>query len=215
MTKLFKLFAVFAFLLFTACSTATIYTKPEFSNVTNTHKTIAILPFTVNIDSKHQSKEFTLEVAKKSERDEAYMFQQQIYSQFLKRQAQGKYTVEFQDADQTNAVLAQYGITYENISSCTKSDIAHKLGVDAVISGTIRRSKPMSSGGAIALGVLFGSWGSTNRVDITINLHNGSNNDLLWKYDHQASGTIGSSPEELAKSLMNSISKQFPYKKEK
>ncbi len=111
--------------------------------------------------------------------------------------------------------MAQYGITSDNISSYTKSDIAHKLGVDAVISGTIRRSKPMSSGSAIALGVLFGAWGSTNRVDITINLHDGSNNVLLWKYDHQASGTIGSSPEELAKSLMNSISKQFPYRKEK
>lgn len=215
MNTLFKLLAVCTFLLFTACSTATIYTKPEFTTITDTHKSVAILPFIVNIDSKHQSKEFTLEVAKKSERDEAFMFQQQIYSQFLKRQAQGKYTVEFQDADHTNTLLAQSGITYENISSYTKSDIAHKLGVDAVISGTIRRSKPISSGSAIALGVLFGTWGSTNRVDITINLHNGSNNDLLWKYDHQASGSIGSSPEELAKSLMNSISKKFPYQKEK
>ncbi len=215
MNTLFKLLAVCTFLLFTACSTATIYTKPEFTTITDTHKSVAILPFIVNIDSKHQSKEFTLEVAKKSERDEALMFQQQIYSQFLKRQAQGKYTVEFQDADHTNTLLAQSGITYENISSYTKSDIAHKLGVDAVISGTIRRSKPISSGSAIALGVLFGTWGSTNRVDITINLHNGSNNDLLWKYDHQASGSIGSSPEELAKSLMNSISKKFPYQKEK
>ncbi len=186
MNTLFKLLAVCTFLLFTACSTATIYTKPEFTTITDTHKSVAILPFIVNIDSKHQSKEFTLEVAKKSERDEALMFQQQIYSQFLKRQAQGKYTVEFQDADHTNTLLAQSGITYENISSYTKSDIAHKLGVDAVISGTIRRSKPISSGSAIALGVLFGTWGSTNRVDITINLHNGSNNDLLWKYDHQA-----------------------------
>jgi hypothetical protein len=215
MNKLFKLLAVLTFVLFTACSTATIYTKPEFTNVTSTHKTVAILPFIVNIDSKHQSKEFTPEIAKKSERDEAYLFQQQIFSQFLKRQSQGKYTVEFQDTDQTNTLLSQSGITYDNISSYTKSDIAHKLGVDAVISGTIRRSKPMSSGSAIALGVLFGAWGSTNRVDITINLHNGTNSDLLWKYDHQASGSIGSSPEELAKSLMNSISKKFPYRIEK
>lgn len=200
-------------LLLMGCNNPTIYTKNDFSRVTDRHKLVAILPFSVSIDSKNQSKEFTLDMARKMERDEAYLFQQQIYSQFLKQQSKGKYTVEFQDIEFSNARLAQAGITYENINSHTKNEIAKILGVDSAISGTIKRSKPMSSGSAIAIGVLFGVWGNTNRVDIGISLHNGADSNLLWKYDHQASGSIGSSPESLAKDLMKGISKDFPYKK--
>jgi TolB-like protein len=215
MVKMIRTVAFFAIFLFIGCVKPTIYTKPEFSDITKSHKKVAVLPFVVTIDSKNQSKEFTIDVARKAERDEAYMFQQQIYSQFLKQQSKGMYTVEFQDTDHSNTLLSKSGITYENLSNYTKSDIARYLGVDAVISGTIRRSKPMSSAGAIVLGLLGGFWGSTNRVDVTINLHDGSNGDLLWKYDHEASGSIGSSSEGLAKSLMKGISKDFPYKKQK
>jgi hypothetical protein len=87
------------------------------------------------------------------------------------------------------------------------------LGVDAMISGTIRRSQPMSTGAAIAVGVLFGVSGETNRVDVNVNLHDGATGKLLWKYDHHESGALGSSSEGLAKSLMKGISKKFPYKR--
>lgn len=213
MLSAFRSVFVVAILLLVGCSNPTIYTKGDFSQATSSHKTVAILPFSVSIDSKNQSKEFTLDMARKLERDEAYLFQQQIYSQFLKQQAKGKYTVEFQDIEYSNARLAQAGIIYDNMNAHTKTEIAKVLGVESVISGTIKRSKPMSSGSAIAVAVLFGAWGSTNRVDIGIALHNGTDSNLLWKYDHQASGSIGSSPESLAKVLMKGISKDFPYKK--
>jgi hypothetical protein len=214
MNRAYQIVTVLFLLLLVGCNNPTIYTKNDFSKVTNSHKTVAILPFSVSIDSKNQSKEFTLEMARKSEKDESYLFQQQIYSQFLKQQSKGKYTVEFQDVEYTNARLSQAGITYDNMNASTKQDISKKLGVDAVISGTIKRSKPMSSGSAIAIGVLFGAWGNTNRVDISMGLHNGNDSSLLWKYDHQASGSIGSSSEALAKDLMKGISKDFPYKKD-
>ena len=214
MLKYLRILSVLAVFVFAGCAEPTIYTKPEFSDVTKSHQKVAILPFIVTIDSKNQSKEFTLEVAKKSERDEAYLFQQQMYSRFLKQQAKGMYTVDFQDTEYSNTVLAKSGITYDNISTYTKSDIAKILGVDAVIYGTIKRSKPMSGAGAVVMAILIGVSGSTNRVDVTINLHDGMSNELLWKYDHEASGSLGSSPEGLAKSLMKGISKDFPYKKD-
>ncbi len=206
-----------AFMLFSlsACTKPTIYTKADFSEGTKSHKKVALLPFVVSIDTKHQSKDFTIDVAKKAEQDESEIFQEKLYAQFLERQAKGKYTIEFQDIDKTNTILFKSGVTLANIDSFTKGEIAEKLGVDSVISGTIRRSKPMSSGGAIVLGLFLGAWGSTNRVDIALNIHNRKNSDLLWKYDFQASGSVGSSAEGLAKSLMKGISKEFPYKTEK
>jgi len=201
------------FLFLTACSSGEIYTKSDFSDITNSHKRVAILPFNVSYDPKSISREFTIETAKKSEKEESVIFQQNIYAQFLKRQNQGKYTVEFQDVDDTNAILKRNGISYDNISSYTKAEIANKLGVDAVISGSIRRSKPMSTTGAVVMTLFFGFGGNTNRIDINMTLHNGTDGKLLWKYDNDRGAGLGSSAEAIAKSLMNNISKNFPYMK--
>lgn len=217
-THMFKYLRIISFLaifVFVGCASPTIYTKPEFSDVTKSHQKVAILPFTVNIDSKNQSKDFTIEMAKKAEKDEGYLFQQQIYAQFLKQQSKGRYTVNFQDVEYTNSRLYKSGITYENIVNYSKSDLARILEVDAIISGVIKRTKPMSGTGAAVLGILVGYWGATNKVDVSLNVYDGKSSDLLWKYDHEASGSLGSSPEGLAKSLMKGISKDFPYKKEK
>jgi hypothetical protein len=211
MLKYLRVLSFLALLVFAGCAEPTIYTKPEFSDVTKSHQKVAILPFTVNIDSKNQSKEFTVEMARKAEKDEGYLFQQQIYAQFLKQQSKGRYTVSFQDVEYTNAVLSKGSITYENMSTYKKSDLAKLLEVDAVISGTIKRSKPMSGAGVAVLGILTGFWGATNKVDVSLNVYDGKSDELLWKYDHETSGSIGSSPESLAKSLMKGISKDFPY----
>lgn len=213
MLKYLRMLSFLAVFVFVGCAQPTIYTKPEFSNVTKSHKKVAIMPFTVTIDSKNQSKEFTVEMAKKAEKDEGYLFQQQIYAQFLKQHSKGRYTVDFQDVEFTNSLLNKSGISYDNFMSYTKSDLARILGVDAVISGTIKRSKPMSGTGAAVLGILVGYWGATNEVNVSLNLYDGNSSDLLWKYDHDAAGSVGSSPESLAKSLMKGISKDFPYKK--
>lgn len=61
-----------------------------------------------------------MERAKKSEPDEASIFQQQIYFHCLKRDAQGTYNVELQDTDQRETLLTLYGILDEIISSRTK-----------------------------------------------------------------------------------------------
>lgn len=108
--------------------------------------------------------------------------------------------------------MAKYAVDYDNIDHYTKMELREMLNVDAMISGTIRRSRPMSTGAAIATAILFGVAGNTNRVDINVNLHDGASGKLLWKYDHSESGSLGSSSEGMAKSLMKGISKKFPYK---
>jgi hypothetical protein len=212
-SKVKSVVALMLFFLLAACSTADMYTKPEFADVTKTHKRVAILPFAVSFDAKSISKDFTVEAAKKAEKDESTLFQKSLYTQFLKREKEGKYTVAFQDVDETNTLLSKAGITYDNMSSFTKAELASKLGVDAVISGSIHRSKPMSTTGAVVMTLLVGFGGNTNKVNVNMALHNGSNGDLLWKYDNDRAGGLGSSSEEIAKSLMNNISKNFPYMK--
>ncbi len=191
-------------------SCASIYTSPEFTQVRREHQTVAILPFDVAIQSKKLPKGMTYEMLREQEKDEAYTVQTTCYTYFLKRQQD--YSVKFQDVDKTNAILAERGITYEKLKETSKEKIAEILGVDAVVSGKVSRSQPMSTAGAIAVGVLFGAAAPTNEVLVDFTIHNGIDSNLLWKYNHKVSGGLGSSSQSLAESLMKHISKKFPYK---
>ena len=92
-----------------------------------------------------------------------------------------------------------------------RSKLANILGVDAIMQDRLNTEKPMSDGAAVAVGLLVGYWGSTNNVQTTINIHDGSSGDLLWKYDYTASGSVGSSTTKLVDALMKNATKKFPY----
>ena len=134
-----------------------------------------------------------------------------MYSWFLRRSDKYHYTVKFQDISKTNALLKQANINYTDLRTKSKEELAKLLGVDATISSSVRMDKPMSEGAAIAVGLLVGAWGSTNNVTTSINIHEGTKGDLMWKYDYQASGSVGSSTESLVNGLMRNASKKFPY----
>ncbi len=209
----FRLFAAATLLLLlTACAGPSIYTNESFSNYQNEHKLVAVLPYDVEIQLKKLPEGLTADDLEKMEEEEGFLFQQQLYAQFLERYGKGKYTVGFQDVEKTNILLERAGIDYEKISRHTKEELAETLGVDAVISGDIKRSKPMSTGWAVASTVLIG-WGTTNTVNVNMRIHDGKNGEMIWSYDHDASGGVASSAEGLAKALMRNVSKKFPYKK--
>jgi len=198
---------------FTLSACATVYTSEDFSTYQAEHETVAILPYTVNITLKELPEGMTEDDINSMEIEESLSFQKVLYSQFLSRQAKGEYTVEFQDVDKTNTILARNDINADGLMRYTKDEVATLLGVDSVISGTITRSKPMSTGGAIASTIFFG-FGSTNQVHVNMTLHDGATGDLLWSYDHELAGGLGSSPEGVAKSLMKEIAKKFPYRRQ-
>lgn len=195
----------------TSCG-PTIYKSQDFSASKQTVKVIAILPFTVSIDSKRLPKGTTIETLRESQEKTGYDIQNNVYTWLL--QHQKEYSVTFQDIDKTNAILKKANINYDNMLAQEKGDLCKLLGVDAIISGKSIMSKPMSEGSAIAVGILTGGFGATNKTDVTITIHD-NNSALLWKYDHQVSGSLGSSPEKLTNSLMKKSSKKFPYNKKK
>ena len=69
----------------------------------------------------------------------------------------------------------------------------------------------MSDGAAMAVGVAFGVWGSTNKANAVINIHEGETGNLMWKYQYEAEGSVGSSPDNLVDALMRNASRNFPY----
>lgn len=190
-----------------------IFTSPNFATVKRKHKTVALLPFDVTVSMKKLPKGVTVEQVKADEEKTAFTAQSNAYTYFLKEMGRDKYTVDFQDIDKTNATLVKSDINYSALKSKTKDELCKLLGVDAVITGKITLEKPMNEGAAIALGLLVGFWGNTNKVITNLSIHDSMDGKLLWKYDWEANGSVGSSTESLTRALMRNVSKKFPYKK--
>lgn len=208
----FLYLCLFAFVL-SSCG-PTIYMAPNFESVKLKHRELAILPFDVLITAKKLPKGMTAEGIQEEQKNTGFSIQNHSYTYFLKEMSKNKYTVTFQDIDKTNALLSKAGISYEKLHEFSKEELCKTLGVDAVISGKVTMDKPMSEGGAVALGLLFGVWTSTNKVNVAMTIHDKTNSNLLWKYDWVAEGSIGSNSESLTKGLMKNVSKKFPYKRD-
>jgi hypothetical protein len=190
----------------------TIYKAQDFDTRTAGHKTVAILPAEVSISLRpNEMKNTTTEQLRESEEKTGLSIQDKMYTWFLKRSGKFKYTVTFQDISRTNALLLQAGIKYADMQAKTKDELARLLGVDAVITTKASMKKPMSDGAAVALGLLVGAWGPTNDVQTSIVINEAQKGDLVWKYDYNASGSVGSNTDRLVNALMRNASRKFPY----
>lgn len=199
-------------LFFASCG-PTIYKSSNFDDALAKHKTVAILPAAVTIKLRpNEAKKMTADQVADLDMKTGLTFQDKMYGWLLRKSDKYHYTVTFQDINKTNALLKKANITYADLASTDRSALAKALGVDAVIQDDIRMEKPMSDGAAVAVGLLVGAWGATNKVETTINIHDGRSGNLLWKYDYEASGSVGSSTDKLVDALMRNASKKFPYK---
>lgn len=205
------LFAAFALLVLASCGPQ-IYKSADFSSALTKHKTVAILPAEVNIQLRpNQAKGMTAEQMEDMRLKTAYDVQEKMQGWFLRRGEKYHYTVAFQDVIKTNAILKEAGIAYADLKTTDRAKLANVLGVDAVMQDRLSMEKPMSEGAAVAVGLLVGAWGNTNKVATTINIHDGSSGNLLWKYNYEASGSVGSSTTRLVDALMRNATKKFPY----
>lgn len=202
--------------LATQAQTREIYTNNNFKTLAQSHKTLAILPFVVKLQLRPQevTKNGGPEGVAKLEQREGLDVQQALHSYFLKQKSANDLTVDVQDPTRTNALLAQSGLTPEQLAIQTPEQLALLLGVDGIISGTFASTQPMSNGAAIALNLVVGMSGPTNTGKLLINIHDGKSGELLWKYDKSLSRGFGSDTNTIVTTIMRKASRQFPYSKE-
>ncbi|MFI0430401.1 hypothetical protein [Mariniflexile sp. HMF6888] len=214
MKKILVSFLLFAFIQNVLAQT-NLYENPNFDAIASTHKIIAIVPFKTQVKLRpKQMKDMSAEQLNRVEKSEGESIQSAMYSWFLKRKKRGDLqSLEVQDPRTTTAMLKKQNIDYNNIMDFTPQDLAKILGVDAVISGDFETNKPMSEGASVALGVLFGFFGSTNSATINMSVHNAADGVLLWNYNKKVSGSIGSNTEDLINVLMRKASRRLAYTK--
>ncbi|MEX2231596.1 MAG: hypothetical protein WD824_05520 [Cyclobacteriaceae bacterium] len=192
--------------------TREIYVNPAFNELTKDHKKLAILPFKIIMKLRpKQMEQMTEAQLAQLQKDEGLAVQSALQTYFLKRKEQHDFEVSFLDLQTTNAQLAKNNIDQSNLDQFTPKELAEILGVDAIITGILSTDKPMSEGASAALGILVGIYGPTNSGKCTININEGANGDLLWKYEKTLSRSLGSDTNTIINTIMRKASRQLPY----
>lgn len=188
-----------------------IYEAPGLKEKIAAHQTVAILPFDFTIRYKRLPKNVTEEMIAEQQRQDARNIQASMYT-FLLRKI-GDYAVSFQDVARTNALLNKLDISTDNIGSFTKDELCRILEVDAVISGSVLTDRPLSESAAIAIGVVTGLWLNDKETDTVITLHNGTDGELLWRFDRTVAGNSFNTTDQLVNIIMRQVARNFPYSK--
>lgn len=189
-----------------------IYENRRFDELSANHEVLAIIPFFADLDLKRNVDRNELrELAQK----EGYAVQNALETYFSKRKKRKKFNVEFQNIEDTNAILAQNGITYENLDIHTVKDLCKILKVDGIISGNLNLNILLSKGVPTNFSLLDYFSGDANYGRIGVKVSDGDSGKLLWKYEKAITKKTGKNTTELIDRMMKLASRKFPYDKEK
>jgi len=189
-----------------------IYENRRFDELSENHEVLAIIPFIANLDLKGKVDREKLEnMAKK----EGYAVQNALETYFSKRKRRKKFNVEFQNIEDTNAILVQNGITYENLDIYTTKELSKILNVDGIISGNLNLNILLSKGVPTDFSFLDYFSGDANYGRIGVKVSDGDSGKLLWKYEKVITKKTGKNTTELIDKMMKLASRKFPYDKEK
>jgi len=194
---------VVAALMLQSC--AKIFYTPDARSLAQNQKIVAIAPPKVSIAAKKNVDGAALIEQQKTE---SVNFQREMYSWILKRKMQGNISVEIQDVETTNALLAKAGVNEGKI--LTPNDMCQILGVDGLLTSNYSLSKPMSEGAAIAVALLGGDTGTTNEATVSLSIHDLSTEKMIWNYNHKLSSSLGT-PGKLVDDLMRDASRKMLY----
>ena len=224
------LYAFFAsFFLFVFSCSNKYYTAGNFSEKTEDHKVVAILPAEVTLTGK-QPKNLSPEDIAKAEETESINFQYALMNGILRHANTKKYvtTVNFQDINTTQKILDQNNISIRDSWKKDDNELAKLLGVDAVIRMNIRKQRYMSDeasyGVGVAKSVIYrtgigskvpvpNSVGKTYDIYATCNLL--SDNQTLWNDHYKRSTDYDTQPNVIVEWITDWFGENFPYKKKR
>lgn len=206
---------VFIFVLLTAALVSAqknIYENTRFDEFTEDHEMLAIVPFIAHLELKKAVDNDELKVLAQRE---GYAVQNALETYFSKRKKRKKFNVDFQNIRNTNAILAQNGIGYNNIDTFTTQELCDILEVDGIISGNLNLNILLSEGVPTDFSLLDYFSGDANYGRIGVKISDGETGKLLWKYENEITKKTGKNTTELIDKMMKTASRKFPYDKEK
>lgn len=201
---------IFLFVGIVAYGQKEIYERKNFDALTQDHAVLAIIPFVANLDLNDFDKKEVEALAKR----EGHAVQDALETYFSRRKKRKKFNVEFQNVDDTNALLAKNNIDYQNLAIYTTKELSELLGVDGIISGSIDLTILLSKGVPTNFSLLD-YFTETNYGRIGVKISDGATGKLLWKYEKTITKKTGKDTEDVIDKMMKLASRSFPYDREK
>jgi hypothetical protein len=186
-----------------------VFESQNLKQEITTHKTVAVLPFKATISFKRLPKNYNEATNKEDEKNLGTNMQSGLYTYLLRKSSD--YSVTVQDIDRTNALLKKNDII-EKLDELTSDELAKILGVDAVIKCSYAYEKTGSEGGAIVKSLLIGfGTGKVATGELTMQINNGKDGQLLWRFYKQMNEDVMSSPSAMMERMMRKVGRNFPY----
>lgn len=189
-----------------------IYESRKFDALTEDHELLAIVPFLTHLDLEN---EISKKELRAREEKEGYAVQNALETYFSQRRKRKKFSVEFQNIKNTNALLAQNNIDYDNIDIHTVKELSEILGVDGIISGNLDLNVLLSDGVDTKFNFMDYFLGDADYGRIGIKISDGKTGKLLWKYEKEINKKSGKNTDDLIDRMMKQAARKFPYDREK
>lgn len=189
-----------------------VYESSKFDVLSKDHQLLAIIPFFTHLELEENISE---EESKKFEEKEGYAVQDALETYFGLGKKKKKFTVDFQNIKNTNAILAQKNVTYNNIDTYTIKELSEILEVDAIISGNLDINILLSKGIPSEFNFMDYILGDANYGRIGIKISDGKTGKLLWKYENEINKKSGRNTADLIDKMMKKLVRKFPYEKER
>ncbi|WP_276391302.1 hypothetical protein [Eudoraea chungangensis] len=189
-----------------------VYESNKFDLLSADHKILAIIPFFTHLDLKENIEKGEV---KRLEEKEGYAVQNALETYFGLGKKKKKFTVEFQNIKNTNALLAQENISYDNIDTYTIHELCEILKVDAIVSGNLDLNILLSKGIPTEFSFLDYILGDADYGRIGIKISDGDSGKLLWKYENKITKKSGKNTYDLIDKMMKKLVRKFPYDKER
>lgn len=189
-----------------------IYENRKFDELTQDHRVLAIVPFIAHLELKETVDHRELKILAQRE---GYAVQNALETYFSQRKKRKKFNVDFQNIANTNAILSQNGIDYNNLDIYTTQELCDILKVDGIISGNLNLNILLSEGVPTNFSLLDYFSGDANYGRIGVKISDGETGKLLWKYENEITKKTGKNTTELIDKMMKTASRKFPYDKEK
>ena len=202
----------FLFLFTSGNAQKNVYESGKFDELSASHKTLAIIPFFTHLDLEE---DFEGKELDDLEEKEGHAVQDALETFFGRGKKRKKFSVEFQNTKNTNAILAQNNITYDNIDTYTIKQLSKILDVDGIISGNLDINILLSKGIPAEFSFIDYILGDANYGRIGIKISDGGTGKLLWKYEKKINKKSGKNTDDLIDKMMKNVTRRFPYDKER
>ncbi|WP_373071533.1 hypothetical protein [Zeaxanthinibacter enoshimensis] len=206
LTGIAVLFALFAH------GQKNIYESARFEEYSGEHTVLAIIPFFTHLELDEGVSRTELQ---RLQEKEGYAVQQALETYFGRGKKKKKFTVDFQNTENTNAILAKNNINYDNIDTYTIKELSKLLEVDGIISGNLDLNILLSEGVPAESSIFDFILGDADYGRVGIKISDGDTGKLLWKYEQKINKRTGKNTDDLIDRMMKQATRKFPYDKER